>query len=119
MELTLGHTTYRLVTVERDGQWAAHAVLADTGERYGIEIASESEWDAIERLRLWLDWQHEHTKALHDLQETEAAYHRAVAGTAFSAPADAPVSEERRLALAALNAARLRLDELRARRPNP
>ena len=63
-------------------------------------------------------WQREHRAALDELQEAQRAYHRAVAATAFQAPAEEPSAEEMRSAsLQALDAARVKLDEVRARRP--
>ena len=63
-------------------------------------------------------WQREHAAALADLQEAQRAYHRAVATTAFQGAAEEPTAEEmRRAALENLDAARIRLDEVRDRRP--
>ena len=63
-------------------------------------------------------WQREHAAALAELQDAQRAYHRAVASTAFQGAADEPTAEEmRRAALEALDAARMRLDEVRGRRP--
>ena len=63
-------------------------------------------------------WQREHAAALAELQEAQRVYHRTVATTAFQGAADEPTAEEmRRTSLEALDAARVRLDEVRARRP--
>ena len=63
-------------------------------------------------------WQREHAAALAELQEAQRAYHRAVAATAFQGSADEPSAEEmRRASLDALDAARIKLDDVRARRP--
>ena len=63
-------------------------------------------------------WQREHATALAELQEAQRAYHRTVATTAFQGAADEPTAEEmRRTSLEALDAARIKLDEVRARRP--
>ena len=63
-------------------------------------------------------WQREHAAALAELQETQRAYHRAVATTAFQGAVDEPSAEEmRRAALEALDGARIKLDEVRARKP--
>jgi len=63
-------------------------------------------------------WQREHSAALAELQEAQRAYHRTVAATAFQGSSDAPSAEElRRVSLQALDAARIRLDEVRARKP--
>ena len=63
-------------------------------------------------------WQREHAAALAELQEAQRAYHRTVATTAFQGAAEEPTAEEmRRASLEALDAARIKLDEVRARRP--
>ncbi len=63
-------------------------------------------------------WQREHAAALAELQEAQRAYHRTVAATAFQGSADEPSAEEmRRASLEALDAARIKLDEVRERRP--
>ena len=63
-------------------------------------------------------WQREHSAALAELQDAQRAYHRVVATTAFQGAAEEPSAEEmRRVSLEALDAARVRLDEVRARRP--
>ncbi len=64
------------------------------------------------------DWQREHRAALEELQEAQRAYHRAIAATAFSSTAEEPsVEQMRRASLEALDVARMKLDEIRARRP--
>jgi hypothetical protein len=64
-------------------------------------------------------WHREHAAALADLQDAQRAYHRAVATTAFQGAADEPSAEEmRRVSLETLDAARIKLDEVRARRPD-
>lgn len=66
----------------------------------------------------FIAWQREHAAALADLQDAQRAYHRVVATTAFQGAAEEPSAEEmRRAALEALDAARLKLDEIRERRP--
>jgi len=117
MELTIGPATYRIVTVERDGQFTAHAVRIDTNERFGIETIAAAPEDAQHRLAEWLEWQHEHTQALEALQQAERNYHRAMAGAAFATPED-DSTEAARLSLESVNAARAQLDDVRARRPN-
>lgn len=63
-------------------------------------------------------WQREHAAALAELQEAQRVYHRTVAATAFQGAAEEPSAEEmRRASLDALDAARIRLDEVRARQP--
>ena len=98
----------------------AHAERADTGEQFGVECAGVSEADAIERLTCWLDWQHEHAAALEALQQAERAYHRTIAGSAFASPIEGPTAIElQRESLEELKAARLRLDDVRMRQPEP
>lgn len=64
------------------------------------------------------DWQREHAAALADLQQAQRDYHRTVAATAFQGASEEPSAEEmRRASLEALDAARMKLDEVRARRP--
>ncbi len=66
----------------------------------------------------FVQWQREHAAALEELQDAQRAYHRAVSTTAFQGAAEEPSAEEmRRTALEALDAARIKLDEVRARRP--
>ena len=68
----------------------------------------------------FMSWQREHAAALEELQEAQRAYHRTVAATAFHGTAEEPSAEEmRRASLEALDAARIKLDEVRARRPQP
>jgi len=63
-------------------------------------------------------WQREHAAALAELQDAQRAYHRTVATTAFQGAAEGPSADEmRRASLDALDAARVRLDQVRARRP--
>jgi hypothetical protein len=72
--------------------------------------------------RVWQQWQREHQEALAALQEAQHAYHRTVAGGAFAGVADGPTvaenAEMQQGSLEALEAARLRLDEVRARKPD-
>jgi len=66
----------------------------------------------------FVQWQREHAAALERLQEAQRVYHRTVAATAFQGTTEEPSAEEmRRASLEALDAARIRLDEVRARRP--
>ena len=116
--LTLGSVTYRLVASERDRQWVAHAELVHNGDRFGIECAGPSQENAIARLSAWLEWQSEHRAALSALQDAEGAYHRTIAGSAFASPTEGPTAIElQKESLEAVEAARVRLDEVRARKP--
>jgi hypothetical protein len=113
------HSPYRIVAAERGGQWVAHAERIDNGDRFGIECAGRSERAAIERLNQWLAWQQEHAAALEALQAAEREYHRTIAGSAFASPTEGPSPNEmQKESLDAVEAARVRLDEIRSRRPN-
>ena len=116
--VTLGTARYRLSAVERDGQWIARALRDDTGDPFGIECAGATEADAIARLTHWLEWQGEHTAALEALQQAERAYHRTIAGSAFASPTEGPSPiEMQKESLDAVEAARVRLDEIRRKKP--
>jgi hypothetical protein len=65
----------------------------------------------------WSEWQRDHAAALAALQKAQRAYHRAAVGSAQSAPGSQQSEIERRSSLEAVDAARTRLDEVRARRP--
>ena len=66
----------------------------------------------------WAEWQREHEAALRALQLAQQAYHRAVAGNAFATPGDLATGlEAQRECLEQVDAARARLDDVRARRP--
>ena len=108
----------KILCAQHDGRWVAHAVSEDTGHPFGIECSGATEREAIERLTQWLDWQSEHAAALDRLQQAERAYHRTIAGSAFANPTEGPTPLElQRDALAAVEAARIRLDEVRERKP--
>ena len=110
--------TCRIETVERDGQWIARARREETGDVFGIECAGQTESDAVGRLTQWLDWQAEHTAALEALQQAQRAYHRTIAGSAFASAAEGPSPIElQKESLDAVEAARVPLDEVRARKP--
>lgn len=110
--------SYRIVCVERDGQWVAHAERPDTADPFGIECAGATKDEATARLTNWLAWQAEHAAALDALQQAERAYHRTIAGSAFASPTEGPSAlEMQKESLDAVEAARVRLDEVRARKP--
>jgi phosphoglycolate phosphatase-like HAD superfamily hydrolase len=118
MKTTIGSTTFILRATERDGQWLAHAEREDNGDPFGIEWAGASEAEAVARLTRWLEWQSEHTAALEALQQAERAYHRTIAGSAFASPTEGPSAiEMQKESLDGVEAARVRLDEVRARKP--
>jgi hypothetical protein len=110
--------SYNVKTVQRDGQWVAFAERTDNGDRFGVECSAPTEHDAIERLNRWIDWQREHTAALEALQTAERAYHRTIAGSAFASATEGPSPiEMQKESLEAVEAARVRLDEIRSQRP--
>ena len=118
MQVTIGGTTFNLAAAERDGQWIARAARHDNGDPFGIECAGATEADAIARLTEWLQWQADHAAALAALQQAERAYHRTIAGSAFLSPSEDPSPIElQKESLEAVEAARVRLDEVRERRP--
>ena len=47
--LTIGDTQYRVICVERDGQWTARAERDATGDPFGIECSGASDAEAIAR----------------------------------------------------------------------
>jgi hypothetical protein len=116
--IKIGDTQYRLICAERDGQWLAHAERDATGDPFGIECSGASEADAVARLTRWLEWQTDHAAALDALKRAEHAYHRIIAGSAFASPTEGPSAIElQKESLDAVEAARVRLDDIRARRP--
>jgi hypothetical protein len=118
MKTTIGLTTFILRANERDGQWLARALREENGDPFGIECAGASEAEAVARLTRWLEWQSEHTAALESLQQAERAYHRTIAGSAFASPTEGPSAiEVQKESLDAVEAVRVRLDEVRARKP--
>ena len=66
----------------------------------------------------FLEWQREHAAALEALQQAQRAYHRTIAGSAFAGPSEGPTAIElQKESLDAVEAARIRLDEIRQRMP--
>jgi hypothetical protein len=118
-EITIGDRRYRVVAVPRATDWIAHAERVENGDPFGIECVGAHETEAIEGVVRWLKWQHEHAAALEALQQAERGYHRTIAGSAFASPTEGPTPEElQKESLDAVEAARIRLDEIRARRPH-
>jgi hypothetical protein len=104
--------------IERDGRWVAYAERAGSGDRFGVECGGATEREATDRLNRWLEWQRAHTAALEALQAAERAYHRTIAGSAFASPTKGPSPIElQKESLDSVEAARIRLDEIRASRP--
>ena len=118
-DITVSGLQYRLIAVAESGGWRAHATRADTGDRFGITYAGATQAEALARLTQWLEWQGEHTAALDALQCAEQAYHRTIAGSAFAGASEGPTAIElQKESLDQVEAARVRLDEVRARRPD-
>ena len=116
--VSVGDRRYRLLAAERDSQWFAHAERDDNGDPFGIECTGATEAAAIDRLTRWLEWQYEHAAALEALQRAERAYHRTIAGSAFASPTEGPSALElQKESLDAVEAARVRLDDIRTRKP--
>jgi hypothetical protein len=117
-QISVGEAKYRILAAEKDGQWMARAERDPGGEPFGIESIGGTEDEAAERLIVWLEWQSEHAAALEALQAAERAYHRTVAGSAFTNPAEGPTPFEiQKDSLDLVETARQKLDEIRARKP--
>jgi len=85
-----------------------------------VECTAGTEEAAVARLTAWLEWQAEHAAALNALQQAERAYHRTIAGSAFANPTEGPGAIElQKESLNVVEAARVHLDEVRARQPEP
>jgi hypothetical protein len=117
-QISIGEAHYQVICEPRDGQWLARATRAATGDPFGIECAGQTEAEAVARLTRWLEWQSEHAAALEALQRAERAYHRTIAGSAFASPTEGPSAIElQKESLEAVEAARVRLDDIRIRKP--
>ena len=115
---TIANSRVRIRTFSKGPTWVAWAERSEEGTRFGIECTAPTEAEAVARLTRWLDWQREHADALAALQEAERDYHRTIAGSAFASADEGPSPEEmQRDALKTVESARLRLDEVRAKRP--
>jgi len=115
-ELVVGDRRYQLHIEERAGVWTAHAEQSGNGARVSADWKGESRDEVVSRLSRWLTWHVEHELALEDLQETERTYHRMIAGLAFSAVEGEGAGAQQE-ALQMVDAARKRLDEVRASQP--
>jgi len=108
----------RIICDQRGGKWCARAIREENGDTFGIECAGATAEEATARLQSWLEWQREHAAALDALQQAERAYHRTIAGSAFVSAADnLSAVELQKESLGAVEAARIRLDEVRGRKP--
>jgi hypothetical protein len=115
--IAAGAAWYTVSADLRGERWSAQAVHAESGERFGIECVGGTASEAIDALTRWLTWQSEHAAALRTLQEAQQVYHRTLAASAFGAEHGSAVDLQRE-SLEQVEAARVRLDEVRARRPN-
>ena len=116
--ITIADRRYRLLTTERDGRWMARAERETPAIRSESNAPATANAEATARLTRWLEWQREHAAALEELQRAERAYHRTIAGSAFASPTEGPSAiEMQKESLEAVEAARLRLDEIRGRKP--
>ena len=71
-----------------------------------------------DRSERWLAWQREHAAAFEALQQVQRAYHRTIAGSAFASATEGPSAAElQKESLEAVEAARVRLDEIRLLKP--
>ena len=116
MELTIGDRRYVLHVEQRAGGWVAHAQRPQDGARVSADWTGKSKDDVVWRLSRWLTWQVEHEVTLEALQEAERTYHRLIAGAAFSGVESEGAGLQQE-ALEAVDAARTRLDEVRASQP--
>ena len=99
---------------ERDGHWVAQRGARRHRQAFGIDCTGATRDQAIDRLGRWLEWQAEHAAALAALQVAERIHYRTMAGTFASQTAPAAAKQE---TLEALDAARIRLDSIRSRKP--
>ncbi len=114
--LVIGGTTYTLEITERQDTWCADARQAPSGMRIGPTATAPTADQAIARLTRWLEWQRDHHDALTTLQAAQQAYHRAIAGSAFSSGL-AEATELQHEALQRIEEARLRLEDVRQSQP--
>jgi hypothetical protein len=116
--VTVGDRTFRIHAVEQPGSWLAHAVSLEHGDRCSEDMAAPTETEAMDRVRRWLEWQRDHAMALAELQTAQRAYHRTITDVAFASRADSEQAPHARpTALALVDAARAKLDAMRACRP--
>lgn len=108
---------FRVQLTEDEGVWVATARRLDTGDMFGPPVPADGADEAAELLARWLEWQHAHTIALHDLQAAETIYHR-LAADRFAAAGDT-ARAALRAALSDIDERRRRLDEIREQRPWP
>jgi len=111
--------TFNIRVSRRDGRSVAHALRAETGDRFGENFTGGSDHEAVGCLTKWLEWQSDHAAALEALQEAERAYHRARASHMLASDTDrSSAGQERTECLERVALARERLDDIRSRRPD-
>jgi hypothetical protein len=116
--VTVGETAFHVTASPREGRWTAVARRATTGDQYGIEATGATEDEAIAAMVRWLEWQREHEDALRELQDAQRNYHRTIAGSAFASAVEGPSPIElQKESLDRVEAARVRLEDIRVRRP--
>lgn len=116
--IAIGGRQYRILTQPRGQEWLAQAEEAESGRRFGIECAGATETEASQKVARWLEWQRDHAAALDALQKAERDYHRTIAGSAFASPTEGVSAVEmQKESLEQVEAARVRLDEIRGRQP--
>ncbi|MDE3156481.1 MAG: hypothetical protein KGN76_15365 [Acidobacteriota bacterium] len=119
MERTLstGGATFTITARQEGREWIAEARREGRRDNHGPVFRAETPEAALDRCAAWLGWQQEHEAALVALQEAERVYQRAVAAGAFAPPGDGPGPEVASEALQDMEAARVRLEEIRRRQP--
>jgi hypothetical protein len=114
--IVIGGMGYMLDVNERQNRWDAEARQTSSGMRVGPVATAATADEAIARLVRWLEWQRDHEDALTALQSAQQAYHRTIAGSAFSSGL-AEATELQQEALQRIEDARLRLEEVRQAQP--
>ncbi len=116
--LSFGDARFEIAARPDGAQWVAQARREDRRESHGPAFRAASEMEALDRCAAWLTWQQEHEAALRALQAAQRTYQRAVTAGAFAPPADGPGPDAEREALQEMEAARVRLEEVRERQPS-
>jgi hypothetical protein len=114
--IVIGGTTYMFDVIERGDKWHANARKMPSGVRVGPTATGATADEAESGLVRWLEWQRDHEDALGALQAAQQAYHRAIAGSAFSSGL-AEATELQHEGLQRIEEARLRLEEVRQAQP--
>ena len=118
VRISIRDVVFRILAIKRDGHWTARAEHDESARPFGIECSGPTETSAVDRLTRWLEWRSAHGAALDALQQAERAYHRTIANGAFADRTEGPIAVERRQeSLGVVDAARARLDDIRAQQP--